>query len=69
MPSTWAWKETLPDNDLSIFDGSPDVKIEKLGEFSALNGNVIRPMYKALQINKGIQFGNPRTFRSKTISG
>lgn len=42
----FAWRGKLPDNDLDIFAAIPGVIVEKLGDFPALGGVTVRPLYK-----------------------
>lgn len=48
----FTWKDALPENDLEIFDGVPDLEIIRLGEFPALGDTVIRPFYRVRKKSK-----------------
>jgi 2-polyprenyl-3-methyl-5-hydroxy-6-metoxy-1,4-benzoquinol methylase len=47
---TFAWKEHLPENELAVF-GDCSYEAVRIGDFNALNGNAIRPLY-AIQQNE-----------------
>jgi O-antigen chain-terminating methyltransferase len=43
---TFPWRKALPENELEIFAGIPDVEIVEVAKFPALGDTVIRPMYR-----------------------
>jgi serine/threonine protein kinase len=67
----FSWKEALPDDDMAIFQGIGKLRIEKLGQFKALNGSVIRPMYKISRDEKTFNsvIHSPLEIRRSRVSG
>lgn len=48
------WKGRLPEDELEIFDGIPNVEINLLGEFPALGATAIRPLYRVRKTTRKI---------------
>jgi 2-polyprenyl-3-methyl-5-hydroxy-6-metoxy-1,4-benzoquinol methylase len=46
----FAWRDSLPADELDIFAGIPDLRITKLAELPALGGTVARPLYKVVKV-------------------
>lgn len=51
---SFSWKDKLPENELAILDGIPDVEVTLLGEFPALAMTTSRPLYLARKKSKYI---------------
>jgi SAM-dependent methyltransferase len=48
----FAWKDKLPENELDIFSGIPNLDVCLLGEFPALGETTIRPLYRVRKKTK-----------------
>lgn len=51
---SFSWKDKLPDNELAILDGIPEVEVTLLGEFPALGMTTSRPLYLVRKKSKYI---------------
>lgn len=68
----FAWHDALPSDDLDLFAGIEDIKVERLGKSPALGETVVRPLYKVSKTAKrinGIEHRNIEIRRSEIMRG